>query len=139
MAGHTLSGGDDLEGTYSVFFAGRVVGEVRITRQGLYYRFDCKCRISGDVVCSLNVSCGGKEEKIGILVPVGDSFGLAKTIPVKHFGSGKPEFFLGTKYDQPRLCFAPIYLEEPFAYIERLKDAYLARKEGCLTAVFKEP
>ena len=34
--------------------------------------------------------------------------------------------------------FVPIYPEEPFSYLARLKDAYLARVDGQVGAMIKE-
>ena len=58
------------------------------------------------------------------------AFGLEKRIPVKRLGEGKPEFFLMSKENAKRKKFVPVYPEEPFSYMARLKDAYLARREG---------
>lgn len=119
-----------MEGNYSVLFGGQSAGKVRVFRQGLYYRFWCRCQLSGEVVCRLYVRCGGKEERLGILVPTGDGFGLDTRVPVKRIGEGKPEFFLRPVHDGPGGTFVPLSPEEPFAYLSRLKDAYLEKREG---------
>ena len=99
-------------------------------RQGLYYHFRCCCQLSGDVVCRLVVTVGSHQEKLGILVPVDGSFALDTKIPVKRLGSGKPTFSLVPKTESVGERFIPIYPDEPFAYIEQLKDAFLVRKYG---------
>ena len=119
-----------MEGNYEVLFGKRQCGKVQVLRQGLYYRFICRCRIHGDVLCRLRVSCGGRQEELGILVPTGDSFGLDKRIPAKCFGEGVPEFHLYAKVEEPEGTFVPIVPEEPFSYITKLKSAYLVRREG---------
>lgn len=127
-----------MEGNYEVFFGKDKAGKVQVLRQGLYYRFICRCRLTGDVVCRLTVKCGDKQENLGVVVPMGDGFGLDKKIPVKHIGEGEMEFFLAPRHDQVMGKFVPIYPEEPFAYIERLKDAFLARQNGQAGAVIRE-
>lgn len=119
-----------MEENFGVYFGSRLVGKVQVTRQGLYYRFHCRCQIMKDVVCRLCVVCGDRQESLGILVPVDSGFGLDTKIPVKRIGEGKMEFCLMTKHDMRAEKFAPIYPEEPFAYISRLKDAYLVKRNG---------
>ena len=126
-----------MEGNYEVTFAGQPVGKVQVQRQGLYSRFVCRCRLSGDVICRLWVYCGDKSENLGVVVPGGDGFGLDKKLPVKHLGEGKLEFTLGPKHEK-RGTFVPIYPEEPFAYIERLKEGFLERKNGQMGVMFPD-
>lgn len=44
------------------------------------------------------------------------------------------------RLNRPALAgrFIPIKPEEPFAYIERLKDAYLVRQDGQVGIIIKE-
>ena len=105
-------------GDYAVFFGNQQAGKVRVQRQGLYYSFHCRCRLTGDVVCRLYVSCGGRQENLGVVIPEGDGFGLDTRLPVKRFRDGEPSFSLIPKH------------EEPFAYIERLKTSFLVKKYG---------
>lgn len=123
---------------YEVLFGKDRVGKVQVLREGLYYRFFCRCRLSGDVVCRLAVRCGEKEENLGVVVPVGDGFGLDKRLPVKNLGEGEMTFFLMPKQERLEGKFIPIYPEEPFSYIARLKDAFLARQNGQIGVVIKE-
>ena len=126
-----------MEGYYEVTFGNQTVGKVQVLRQGLYYRFICRCQLTGDVVCRLAVRCAGVEEKLGVVVPVEHGFGLDRKIPVKRLGQGMPEFFLSPKHEHQKGTFVPIYPEEPFAYIARLKDAFLLRQNGQLGAMIK--
>ena len=123
---------------YEVFFGKEKAGKVQVFREGLYYRFCCRCCLTGDVVCRLMVSCGEKQENLGVVVPVGEGFGLDKRIPVKHLGEGEMTFSLMPKHDRIGGKFIPIYPEEPFSYIARLKDAFLARQNGQVGAVIPE-
>ncbi len=126
-----------MEGNYPVVFGQETVGKVQVLRQGLYYRFVCRCRITGDVVCRLTVACGDKRENLGVVVPMGDGFGLDRKCPVKHIGEGEMAFFLSPRHEEARGQFVPIYPEEPFAYIAKLKDGFLAWKNGQMGVVLK--
>ena len=119
-----------MEGTYPVFFGQAQVGKVQVRKQGLYYRIFCRCRMTGDVVCRLTVQCGQNRENLGVVVPVEECFGLEKSVPCKRLGEGDPEFCLLPKHEKAAGTFVPIYPEEPFAYISRLKKSYLQIKEG---------
>lgn len=127
-----------MEETYGVYLGKDQMGKVQVGRQGLYYRFCCRCQLSGDVVCRLHVACGDKRESLGVVVPMDDGFGLDTKIPVKRLGEGKMEFLLIPKYETAGGTFVPVFPEEPFSYIERLKDAYLARKDGQVGVMLKE-
>ena len=117
-------------GNYEVFFGNQQAGKVQVTRQGLYYRFVCRCKLTGDMVCRLYVSCGGQRENLGVVVPVGEGFGLDTRQSVKRFRAGEPSFSLVTKTEMASGQFVPIVPEEPFAYIERLKTSFLVKKYG---------
>ncbi len=127
-----------MEENFSVSFGTQTVGRVQRLRQGLYYRFICRCQLSGDVVCRLYVRCEDREESLGVVVPMGDGFGLDTKVAVKRLGEGEMVFFLRPKHEPVTGKFVPISPEEPFAYISRLKDAYLERREGQLGAVLPE-
>ena len=119
-----------MEGTYEIFLGAEPIGEAVVEKQGLYYRFFCRCRLRGTTMQRIMVACGENRVDLGICVPVGDLFGVDRKVPCKRFGEGKPEFFL-----TPRPChkggkFVPVYPEEPFAYMSRLKGAYLEIRNG---------
>lgn len=119
-----------MEGSYEVYFGRQPAGKVTVRRLGLYYKFECRCKLTGGVVYRLQVVCGDRQENLGILVPAGNGFGLDTKVPVKRLGEGKPEFRLVPKHEKSSGVFYPVYPEEPFAHIGRLKNAYLARKNG---------
>ena len=106
------------------------MGKVRVEKCGLYYRFQCCCRINSDLICRLFVHCGDKRENLGIVVPMEGGFVLDTKLPVKRFPEEPMEFCLVPKLDAGAGNFVPVYPEEPFGFISRLKDAYLVRREN---------
>ena len=123
---------------YEVYLGDKRVGTVEVARQGLYYRFRCRCSLSGEVICKLVVTCGGREENLGVLVPEGDGFGLETRLPVKRLGDGEMKFRVVPRHTGVTGNFVPLAPEEPFAYITRLKDAYLEKRDGQVGIVFAE-
>lgn len=107
-----------------------VVGKANVTRQGLYYHFSCRCRLSGDVMYRVAVSCGGHHENLGVLVPMGSEFGLDTKLAVKRLGEGVFRFQALPKHQQATGQFIPIRPEEPFTYITRLQEAFLEIRDG---------
>lgn len=126
-----------MEGNYGVYFGNQIAGKVQVTRQGLYYRFHCRCQLNGGVVCRLCVSCGDRKENLGVVVPMDGGFGLDTKLPAKRIGEGKLDFSLIPKHAVSDGQFAPVYPEEPFAYIARLKDAYLEKRNGQVGVAFR--
>ncbi|MGM9549804.1 MAG: hypothetical protein ACI3V5_08155 [Faecousia sp.] len=127
-----------MEGNYGVYFGNKAVGKVQVLKEGLYYRFLCHCQLTGDVMCRLWVTCGDKRENLGLVVPMDGGFGLDTKIPAKRLTGGEMAFSLIPKHDQPEGKFVPISPEEPFAYIERLKESYLIRKGEQVGIVISE-
>ena len=127
-----------MEGTYEISQGGKPVGRVRVERQGLYYHFSCRGKLTGAVVCKLVVSCGERQENLGVFVPMDGTFGIEKKLPVKRLGEGTPQFRVLPKHESVEGKFVPIYPEEPFAYMAKLKDAFLAYQEDQVGIVIKE-
>ena len=125
-------------GNYEIHQGDRLQGKVTVVKEGLYYRISCRCRLSGDVMHHLVVRSGGRETSLGTCVPMDDGFGVEKKISCKSLGQGTPEFLLLPKHETVAGKFVPIYPEEPFSYMERLKVAFLARQGGQLGIVIKE-
>ncbi|MDO5400195.1 MAG: hypothetical protein Q4F17_04335 [Eubacteriales bacterium] len=119
-----------MEGSYGVYFGSDQVGKVQVLRQGLYYAFHCRCRLTGSVVCRLEVRWRDGRENLGVLVPMDGGFGLDTRVPIKRLKGEEPRFLIIPRHDRPTGTFVPISPEEPFSYLERLKDGYLVKKNG---------
>ena len=62
-------------------------------------------------------------------------FGVDTRFPVSRVGEGRLSFSLLPKHDPlGGRCFVPLCPEEPFGYLERLKDAFLETREGQMGA-----
>ena len=127
-----------MTGTSEIHRGNDVVGIATVEKQGLYYRFSCQCRIHGQGMRRILVSGGKTRTDLGICVPIDDGFGLEKKIPCKQFGDGEPEFQLLPKYPDVKGQFVPVYPDEPFAYMSRLKVAYLSVQDGQTGIVIAE-
>ena len=119
-----------MEQSFSVTVDGTTVGKVTVQRQGLYYRFFCRCSLSGDGIYRLAVTCGEHRDNLGVLVPKEDSFVLETKISVKRIGEGDMSFFLLSNTESHCGHFVPIYPDAPFRYISHLKESFLIHKNG---------
>lgn len=126
-----------MDGVYPICYMGRTVGKATVVQEGLYYCFTCKCRTMGEGIFRILIRCGDKESYLGILIPEGDGCVLSTRLSVRKIGCGEPTFQLVGKHEESDELFVPIRPEEPFAYLEKLKNAYLQIREGQMGAVIK--
>lgn len=119
-----------MEKSFCVTVGGNPVGKVTVRRQGLYYQFSCRCDLIGNSLYRLTVTCKTGRIYLGILVPENGGFVLNTKVPVKKIGEGDMSFSLVSKHDDRQGSFAPIYPEEPFSYLSRLKTSFLVYENG---------
>ncbi len=127
-----------MEGKYPIMLSSQEIGQAEVTRQGLYYHFSCRCRLSGEIICRLAAVCGDKMENLGVPVPENGYFVLQKKVPVSKLKEGPLGVRVVPRHPEPGGKFVPIRSEEPFAYLSRLKNAYLQRRDGELGIVLRE-
>ncbi len=126
-----------MEGSYGLNFGQEAVGQVRVERQGLYYIIDCKCSRFTDQMYDLTVTWGEQQLRLGLLAPLGSGLALHKKLPVKDMGQGRPVFGLRPRHQAMPEGFVPLHPQEPFAYLRRLENAYLAVHNGQLGIAFQ--
>ncbi len=119
-----------MEGTYDVVLGGQTMGRVTVRKQGLYWQFDCQCNLSGEVMFDLIACVGQQREKLGLLTPEQGRYTLRTQLPAKRLGEGTPAFLLQPRHSCMKDRFVPVRPDEPFAYIHRLEDTYLAIFDG---------
>ncbi len=127
-----------MEGYYDVRLGKQSVGQVVVKKVGLYYEFDCRCTLSGEILFRLAVTCGGKTEVLGILVPQNGAFVLKTRVPAKRLMPGSPAFQLVPRHSDLPEDFVPLRPEEPFRYLTRLQDAFLIKTAQGPGIAFRE-
>lgn len=131
-------GGIFLEKIYEVYRGEAPVGTACVTREGLYYRIQIQCDLPGDLMHKVLVRCNGTQEDLGILVPMSGQYGLTMRIPVKRLGTGELGFRVMPRHKPFHGHLVPLSPEEPFAYLHRLKDAFLVKQNGEIGLIFKQ-
>ncbi len=127
-----------MDGSYDLTMGSQTVGHVHVEKQGLYYHFSCRCKLGGDVMHKLVVHCGGREENLGVCIPMDGMFGVEKKIPAKRLGQGTPQFQLLPKHEEKKGKFVPVYPEEPFSYLSKLENAFLETRNGQIGVVIAD-
>ena len=120
---------------YPIMLNGQAVGRAEVAQEGLYYRFTCRCRFSGEILYRIILCFDGGAEKLGVPVPERGEFCLKTRVPVKRIGQGKWSFHAAAQYDKPAGEFVPLSPEEPFRYLKRLQNAHLQTRDG-VTGLF---
>ena len=113
---------------YDIFAGAQVVGQAEVIKEGLYYRFSCKCMPPDEGVHRIMVSDGNKTKDLGICVPTGEWFCLVCRVPVKYLSGGALNFTLVPK--DRKISTVPVVTNEPFSEIDALDTAYLQEFDG---------
>ncbi|MBE6933618.1 MAG: hypothetical protein E7462_00970 [Ruminococcaceae bacterium] len=127
-----------MDGIYDIYLGTDKIGKAEVCKEGLYYRFRCCCNLEGQEIHRLVVTCGEKSENLGIPVPEGDAFYLRIRIPVSHFSGETPVFRAVPRYPRSEGLWVPIAPEMPFAYIEKLEDAVMERRDDQMGILIRE-
>ena len=114
-------------GTYDILLGGEAIGKAQVTREGLYYCFSCRLRLSGEVMYKLVLQKEGETVDLGIPAPQGGAFTLTTRIPVKRIGDGPFLIRAVPKHAPLGIKFVPLKEDEPFCYLNRLNHAVFTR------------
>ncbi len=124
---------------FDILLGTQAIGKATLTRQGMYCCIVCKCRISGQVPYRVEARCGTGSQDLGLLVPENGWFVLTKRVPVRFLEGGEPSFHALPAKGGWKGEFVPISPEEPFRYLSRLENAYLARRGQVQGIVISNP
>ena len=78
-----------MDGIYEVTYRGQTVGTAEVTREGLYFRIFCRCRVNDSEIHRLYAG----SEKIGVLIPEKGILTLQTRIPARKLKEGKCSVF----------------------------------------------
>lgn len=78
----------------------------------------------------LVVNAGDCQVKLGLLTPGNGCFWLCTKLPMKRLGQGSPVFSLHPRHAKLKDEFVPVHPDEPFRYLARLENAFLARQNS---------
>ena len=119
-----------MDGEFDILLGGYPIGRAAVTRQGLYYHFDCRCDLSGEILYRLTVQCNGRTENLGIPAPEGGRFALRSRVAVKKLGVGVMEIRAEPKHMELAGQFIALSPQEPFTHLRRLQEAVFQIRQG---------
>ena len=111
---------------YDILMDTQVVGQAEVTKEGLYYRFSCKCTPPDDGIHRILVSDGNSTKDLGICVPTGEWFCLVCRVPVKYLSDENLQFALVPKEQRG----IPVETDSAFAHLDKLDSARLQEVNG---------
>lgn len=115
---------------YDVFLDGNVAGVAHVKRKGLYYFFNCTCKLESKEIHRILLLCKKKEIDLGICVPNGEYFSLNKQIPVNKVQGEEFRFLVKKNSGVDSGIFYRVETEMPFAHISRLNQACFKKING---------
>ena len=127
-----------MEGTYEVTLGSKRMGSVTLKKQGLYWLFDCRCDLSGEVMYDLILTAGETQYDLGILSPAKDSFICHCKLACKKLEKGSLKFYLRPRHAKLNTDFVPVYPEEPFRYLHLLETSFLSIRGGQIGLICSE-
>ena len=124
--------------SYDIFLGGEVAGKAQVTREGLYFRFSCRLRLSGEVIYKLVLQKGEETVDLGIPAPEGEMFTLTTRIPIKRVGDGPFMIRAVPKHAPLDGRFVPLKEDEPIHYLSKMYDAVFTVRDGQPGLMFPE-
>ena len=119
---------------YQIFHNDSVVGFAQMTREGLFYRICCTCKITEEGIHRIKICDGENQVDLGICVPKDDRFVLTSRVPVRALGGESPAFQLvKQRKNEPETeekTVIPVESGKPFPLIEQLENAFFMTTDG---------
>ena len=108
-------------GKYEVTLDGQAVGTAELSREGLYYRIRCRCRLKENQLYRLYAD----GEKVGVLAPENGEWTLITKVSAKRLRQG-----CVFSLDENREQFFPFRPGEVFDHLDKLRRGHLGFREG---------
>lgn len=115
---------------YDLLLEHKKVGTAHVQRQGLYFRFKCRCDFEAPGIYKIIVTGDTGEINLGTCIPAGTYFSLETSLPVKAVGTGTLSFRVISPGRDADEIFIPVSSDNPFPYIARLHSSRLAKRNG---------
>lgn len=106
------------------------VGTAAIEKTGLYWKIQCLCNIKSEAFFMVYATGREKSLCLGMLAPEKGKLALRRSIACKQLPLDIIRFHVAPKRPKEKIHFAPIYPEEPFSYLQRLKNSRLEVRQN---------
>ncbi len=119
-----------MEGQYDICCGDQIVGAAKVSREGLYYRFICRCSLDRKRIFKICIACGKEQILLGTPIPDGASFQLCARLPAKYFTGSALRFFIKEKGEEKFAEFVPVKADAPFMHLKDLENAVFCLQDG---------
>jgi len=119
---------------YNVSYMEKIVGKVILSREGLYYKFQCQTQIPG---LRLFIKTNLGDFDLGICVPTEGGFGVCTKKPLKSISGEVQSFYFRSQKEKNHGHL--IKPNEPFALLHKLSEGHLFIENGNYYFRFNQP
>lgn len=116
-----------MEGIYQLKRMNRAVGQVTVSKEGLYYKIEASLRLPKGSRYRLTVCFEHNTMDLGLCIPQGDMFIMCTKIPIKRFCGDSFTFMLSEKNERKVI---PIQDNKPFSHLDILPQCSFSRENG---------
>jgi hypothetical protein len=127
-----------MEGIYDIHCGGQVVGTAKVSREGLYYSFDCECKFKRQELFKICAICADKQIMLGTPIPAGQVFKLHTKLPIKRFSGETLRFCITGNQEEKSEEFIPVDPDAPFLHLKDLKNAVFRIQNGISGIVIRK-
>ena len=114
-------------GCFVVMLGEQPVGQVKVSKEGLYYKFTCTVQLDQGSWYHLIAHSEGECIDLGLCVPHNNLFTVCTRMPAKRFQYAKYDFILS---DESEKVLVKIHNRQPFSYIQNLSASRFLKKDG---------
>lgn len=115
---------------HPIYSGSEEIGTACMTQEGLYYKIKCRCTLTGEIIYKVMITGNDFCEDLGVCVPMDGSFGVCTRIPVKRIAGKQIHFCAVPRHKKVVQKTFAVVEGSPFAYIAKLEEAFLVKKEG---------
>lgn len=119
---------------YGVTYQNNAVGSVTVSREGLYYIFNCSVNLPKAEIYKLILCRESERIDLGVLIPANNRFELQKRLPIKQVGKDDFHFEVTSKQES----YIPVNEGQPFEYISQLSHARFVVRDHHSYIVFDQ-
>jgi len=108
-------------GKYNVYWQNNIVGEVAVSKAGMFYEIHCHCESPSNGAYYLWIVWKNHSEKLGICASGQKGYGLKTKLSQKRVGECNPRFELREREPEQELIFIE-EITNPYPLLIKLPD-----------------
>lgn len=123
---------------YHAIFEDKVVGEVTVEKEGLYYTFQCCVSLKQGGMYRLILETEKGETDLGILMPCEAGYAVRRKLSVKQVCGSSFHFRITERNSVLAESCIPVSEDQPFPFVDKLQNARLQHFENEIKIVIAD-